>query len=61
MKHGVASLAVVTLMLAPSAFAATPKPMSLDDSANFLMDPAAAEKIWKDNTPARVIKLYPEL
>lgn len=59
MKHGVASLAVVTLMLAPSAFAATPKPMSLDDSANFLMDPAAAEKIWKDNTPARVIKLYP--
>ena len=59
MKPGVASLAVVTLMLSASAFAATPKPMSLDDSANFLMDSATAEKIWKDNTPARVAKLYP--
>jgi len=59
MKPGVASLAVVTLTLAASAFAATPKPMSLDDSANFLMDSATAEKIWKDNTPARVTKLYP--
>lgn len=59
MKPGVASLAVVTLMLATRAFAATPKPMSLDDSANFLMDAATAEQIWKDNTPARVVKLYP--
>ncbi|HWH80811.1 MAG TPA: hypothetical protein VNU71_01095 [Burkholderiaceae bacterium] len=33
--------------------------MSLDDSASFLMDGATAEKIWKDNTPARVAKLYP--
>jgi hypothetical protein len=60
MKPGVASLAVVTLMLTAGAFAATPKPMSLDDSANFLMDSATAEKIWKDNTPARVSKLYPQ-
>ena len=59
MKPGVASLAAVTLMLATSAFAATPKPMSVDDSANFLMDSATAEKIWKENTPARVAKLYP--
>ena len=59
MKPGVASLAVMTLMLAASAFAAPPKPMSLDDSANFLIDPAAAEKIWRENTPARVAKLYP--
>ena len=59
MKPGVASLAVVTLMLAASAFAAPPKPMSLDDSANFLMDPSTADKVWKDNTPARVSKLYP--
>lgn len=59
MKHGVASLAVVTLMLATRAFAATPKPMSLDDSANFLIDAATAEQIWKENTPARVVKLYP--
>lgn len=59
MKPGVASLAAVTLMLATSAFAASPKPMSLDDSANFLIDAASAEKIWRDNTPARVTKLYP--
>jgi hypothetical protein len=59
MKPGVASLAAVTLMLATSAFAASPKPMSLDDSANFLIDAATAEKIWRDNTPARVTKLYP--
>ena len=59
MKAGVASLAVVALMLAASALAAAPKPMSLDDSSNFLMDPATAEKIWKENTPARVLKLYP--
>ena len=58
MKPGVASLAV-TLMLATSAFAATPKAMSVDDSANFLINPATAEKIWKENTPARVSKLYP--
>ena len=58
MKPGVAILAV-TLMLATSAFAATPKPMSLDDSANFLIDVATAEKIWKENIPARVAKLYP--
>ena len=67
MKPGVASSAVaaMTLMLATSAFAADPKPpkaakpMSTDQSANFLIDATAAEKIWKDNTPARVTKLYP--
>lgn len=58
MKPGVASLAV-TLMLATSAFAAPPKPMSADQSANFLIDAPAAEKLWKENTPARVTKLYP--
>ncbi|MEP7102378.1 MAG: hypothetical protein ABI781_17845 [Burkholderiales bacterium] len=46
-------------MLATSVFAATPKPMSVDQSANFLIDAATAEKIWKENTPARVAKLYP--
>lgn len=59
MKSGVASLAAVTLMLATSAFAAPPKPMSADQSANFLIDAATAEKIWRENTPARVAKLYP--
>jgi hypothetical protein len=61
MKFGVASLAL-TLMLATHAFAATPKPpkpMSADSSANFLIDSSAAEQIWRDNTPARVMKLYP--
>jgi hypothetical protein len=62
MKSGVASLAAVTLMLATSAFGAPPKPpkpMSADQSANFLIDAPTAEKIWKENTPANVVKLYP--
>ena len=65
MKSGVASLVAVTLMLATGAFAADPKPpkpakpMSADQSANFLIDAATAEKIWKENTPVRVTKLYP--
>lgn len=62
MKSGVASLAAVTLMLATSAFGASPKPtkpMSADQSANFLMDAPTAEKIWRENTPANVVKLYP--
>jgi hypothetical protein len=59
MKPGIASSAVVTLMLATHALAATPKPMSVDDSANFLIDAPTAEKIWKENTPAKVMKLYP--
>ena len=69
MKSGVASSAFVpltlTLMLATGAFAAdtkppkAPKPMSADQSANFLIDAPTAENIWRDNTPARVAKLYP--
>ena len=59
MKSGVASLTALTLLLATSAFAAPPKTMSTDHSDNFLMDAAVAEKIWKDNTPARIAKLYP--
>ncbi len=62
MKSGVASLAAVTFMLATSAFGAPPKPpkpMSADQSANFLIDAATAEKIWKENTPANVARLYP--
>jgi hypothetical protein len=31
----------------------------MDDSANFLIDRAAAEQLWKDTVPARVVKLYP--
>lgn len=67
MKIGVVSLAM-TLMLATQAFAADPnspkpskppKPMSVDRSANFLIDAATAETIWKETIPARVAKLYP--
>ena len=59
MKFGVASSAVVTLMLANAAFAATPKPMSNDQSGSFLIDSATSEQMWRANTPARVVKLYP--
>jgi len=58
MNPGVASLAV-TLMLATGAFAATPKPMSVDKSASYLIDEATSERLWKENVPARVTKLYP--
>lgn len=69
MKAGVASLAMaVTLILTTSAFAADPKPakppkppkpMSVDQSASFLIDPATSEKLWIENIPAKVRKLYP--
>jgi hypothetical protein len=58
MKIGVASL-VLTLTLATGALAAPPKPISSDQSASFLIDGATTEKLWKENTPANVIKLYP--
>jgi hypothetical protein len=59
MKFVVATLAV-TSMLTGAAFAATPpKPMSFDQSGSSLVDSATAEKIWQDNTPANVTKLYP--
>ena len=51
----------VPLLLAASAFAAVPKakPISVDKSASFLVDEAATEKLWNENLPARVKKLYP--
>ena len=51
--------AVVPLLLAAHAFAAVPKPISIDKSASFLIDEAATEKLWNENLPARVKKLYP--
>jgi hypothetical protein len=62
MKSGAATLIALTLALATNAFAAppkSPKPMSADRSDNFLIDAPTAEKIWRENTPARVAKLYP--
>jgi hypothetical protein len=58
MRLGSVSLAVI-LMLATGAYAAKPKPMSYDDSGSALIDNATSEKLWKENTPARVAKLYP--
>jgi hypothetical protein len=61
MKSGLANLALCAALVgATSAFAATPpKPVGVDRSASFLIDEATAEKLWKDNTSARVLKLYP--
>ena len=50
---------LVPLLFAASAFAAVPKPISIDKSASFLVDEATTEKLWNDNLPARVKKLYP--
>lgn len=57
-------MTAVLLALAGAAHAAGPaakplKPISADGSANFLIDAAEAEKVWEDNLPARVKKLYP--
>jgi hypothetical protein len=58
MKFAVSSFALL-LALATGALAATPKPISVDQSASFLIDNATSERLWKENTPARVTKLYP--
>jgi len=54
---------LVPLLIAASAFAAGPavkvKPISVDKSASFLVDEATTEKLWGDNLPAKVKKLYP--
>ena len=54
---------LVPLLMAASAFAAEPaakgKPISVDKSASFLVDEATTEKLWADNLPAKVKKLYP--
>jgi hypothetical protein len=36
-----------------------PKPISVDRSASYLIEPAMSEKLWEDNLSARVKKLYP--
>jgi hypothetical protein len=58
MRLGSVSLALI-LVFSTGAFAAKPKPMSVDESGSFLIDNATSEKLWKENTPARVVKLYP--
>ena len=55
--------ALTAFLIATNTFAATapakPKPVSVDVSSSFLIDEATSEKIWNDNLPARVKKLYP--
>jgi hypothetical protein len=59
MKFVVATLAVTSLLVSTAFAATTPKPMSFDQSGSSLIDSATAEKIWQENTPANVAKLYP--
>ena len=61
MKAGMARWAVspglVASLLSASAFAA--QPLAVDFSSSSLVDSAAARKIWAENVPAKVSKLYP--
>lgn len=50
---------IATLMLAGTALAATPRPLSTDHSSHELIDAATAEQLWRKNLPARIKKLYP--
>jgi hypothetical protein len=59
MRVTAASLAVWALIGATSAIAAPPRPVGVDHASSFLIDPATSEKLWRDNTPARVLQLYP--
>ena len=60
MNIGVAiCAAAAALVLSGGALAAPPKQKSVDQSANFLMDNATAAALWKENTPAPVMRLYP--
>lgn len=59
MKLGSSGVLAASLLAAASAFAASPRPLSTDMSFDFLIDSPAAAKIWKENIPARVEKLYP--
>lgn len=47
------------LLFSGEAFSVSPRPLSTDTSADFLMDPPTSAAIWKDNVPVRVAKLYP--
>ncbi len=44
---------------ASTAFAAPASYLTLDHSSGMLMDKATAQALWKDNLPARLLKLYP--
>ena len=44
---------------ASTAFAAPASYLTLDHSSDLLMDKATAQSLWKDNLPAKLLKLYP--
>lgn len=44
---------------ASTTFAAPASYLTLDHSSGMLMDKATAQALWKDNLPARLLKLYP--
>lgn len=44
---------------ASTAFAAPASYLALDHSSDLLMDKATAQALWKDNLPAKLLKLYP--
>jgi hypothetical protein len=47
-------------LLSSAAFAAPAAYLTLDNSSAQLMDPATASRMWKQNLPIRLFKLYPE-
>jgi hypothetical protein len=52
-------LAIASLAIAQSAFAAPPKTVLLDFSPDTLIDEASAKSVLKEGIPARVWKVYP--
>lgn len=53
------AIGAAAAVMSTHALAAPPKPVGVDRSFSFLIDEATAEKLWKTNTSARVLKLYP--
>jgi hypothetical protein len=58
MRNAIASIAAVLLFAAPGADAAPPLPFIVDHSTDILMDEATASKLWADNLPPRIWKMY---
>jgi hypothetical protein len=57
-QRGIAFLAFLTIGLAADAGAASAY-LTEDNSTDYLMDKATATRIWSENVPERVRKLYP--
>ena len=57
-QRGIAFLAFLTIGLAADAGAASAY-LTEDNSTDYLMDKATATRIWSENVPERVRKLFP--